>query len=307
MSDQTQLPPDVEAARLRGSHLRGKGLLSEARREFHHALALAEQEPAVDPLNLVPLLNDIGVIGKYRGDFDEAGSAYRRALGIVNERGSDQVALRASLLHNIAGLAHARGEAVAAESVAREGIALRTSSAATNPLELAADRAALAAILVDLRQPDEARDLLTEVIAVFEQSYGPEHYEVAVALHNLGSLEHRSGDYEAAAATLDRAAKIKRLALGSDHPDLAVTLHNLACAQTELGQVRDATESLREAITLLTDVVASDHPTLNSCRARLIRLAAHRPPSSHYNSLLLPSAADESTAVRRKTHEGDPQ
>nr|WP_026163798.1 tetratricopeptide repeat protein [Kribbella catacumbae] len=200
MPDQTQLPAAVATARLRGSQLREKGLLSEARREFHRALALAEHVPTVGPLELVPLLNDIGVIGKYRGDFDEAASAYRRALRIVNECGSDQLDLRASLLHNIAGLAHARGEVAAAESAAREGIALRLTSAATDPLDLAADRAALAAILVDLGEKAEARELLIDVLAVFEDSFGPEHYEVAVTLHNLGSLEHRSGNFEAAAA-----------------------------------------------------------------------------------------------------------
>ncbi|WP_165952345.1 tetratricopeptide repeat protein [Kribbella albertanoniae] len=253
--------------------MREKGQFAEARHEFHRALALAEQGPTVDPLQLVPLLNDIGVIGKYRGDFDEAESAYRRALRIVNEREDGQVELRASLLHNIAGLAHARGDAVAAESVAREGIALRERSAATNPLDLAADRAALAAILVDLHQTDEAHELLADVIAVFERRYGPEHYEVAVALHNLGSLEHRAGDFQSAAANLDRSAEIKRLALRPDHPDLAITLHNLACAQTELGLVSQAITSLREAITLLTDVVATDHPTLKSCHKRLMFLA----------------------------------
>ncbi|WP_020392969.1 tetratricopeptide repeat protein [Kribbella catacumbae] len=240
----------------------------------------------------LPLLNDIGVAGKYRGDFDEAASADRRAFGIVNECGSDQLELRASLLHNIAGLAHARGEGMAAESTAREGIALRLASAATTPLDLATDRAALAAILVDLGQSVEARELLTDVLAVFEQTYGPEHYEVAVTLHNLGSLEHRSGDFEAATEALTRAVQIKRLALDRDHPDLAISLHNLACAQSALGLADQATESFREAITLLTGAVASDHPTLASCRDRLSRMSTDRQPSSQRTSSDLPSTPE---------------
>ncbi len=88
MPDQTQLPAAATAAQLRGRQLRESGLLSEARREFHRALAPAEQEPTLDPLNLVPLPNDIGVTGKDRGEFGEADSAYRRALRIANELGA---------------------------------------------------------------------------------------------------------------------------------------------------------------------------------------------------------------------------
>lgn len=249
-------------------------MLSEARREFHRALALAEEDRSLDPLSLVPLLNDIGVTGKYRGDFDEAASAYDRALKVVDTGEVGTAVLRAMLLHNIAGLAHARGEPAAAESAAREGIALRLAAATVEPLDLAADQAALAAILVDLGQVLEAQELLTRVLRVFESTYGPEHYEVGVTLHNLGSLQHRCGNFKSAATTLTRAVKIKRAVLAPSHPDLAISLHNLACAQAKLGHNHRAAESLREVLTLLSGSVADGHPTLLSARNRLSSLSS---------------------------------
>ncbi len=272
MSVSGRLPSAAVAAQVRGTAFRQAGRLTEARDELRAALALAEQDRAHDSLQLVALLNEIGIVGKYRGDFADAAAAYDRALRILDDSGTEMTDMQASLLHNIAGLAHARGDAVGAISAAREGIAVRLASACTDPLDLAKDRAALAAILIDLHQTDEARDLLEEVLVVLEGAYGPESHEVAVALHNFGSLEYRCGDCEAAASMLDRSIRVKRTTLGTNHPDLAIGLHNLACAQAEVGLINQAIDSLEEAIALLAESVAANHPTLRSARQRLARL-----------------------------------
>lgn len=213
-------------------------------------------------------LNALGIAGKQRGDFDAAAAAYRQALTIIDRMTGDPGAddVRATLLHNRAGLAHAAGDPAAAEPLARAGLALRLATSG-DPLAVATDRAALAAILVDLGRFAEARELLAAVIGEFERRQ--ETYELAVALHNLGSLEHKVGQQAAALGHLQRSLDLKHRQLGHDHVDLAITWHNLGCVQAASGRAVEAAASFEQALRLLAPAVAPDHPTLLACRRRL--------------------------------------
>jgi len=215
---------------------------------------------------LVPLLNELGMIGKYRGDFEAAEHAYREALAVCRYRGEVASEDVASLLHNLAGLAHARGDPVAAEPIARQGLAMRAKPEGPPAL---ADRAALAAILVDLNRLGEAEAILAEVLAEYVRLHGPVHFDVAVTLHNLGSLRFRDGRFDEAAQTLRRAFEMKRTILGSDHPDLAITLYNLARCAQHRGDVDEAVACFLRAMEILEPRVVPTHPTLVACRARL--------------------------------------
>ena len=237
-------------------------------------IAAVESTLGPTAVELAVLLNELGMIGKYRGSFAEADQLYRRALAIHESLGDMACDNVAAILHNRAGLAHARGDAEAAEPLARHGIAVRRALADPEPLALAADRVALAAILIDLARLDEAYELLRETRDDYEAVCGPAHYEIAITLHNLGSLEYRRGDFAAAAATLQEAAAIKRASLGSRNPDLAITLHNQARCAEELGDAHAAIDYLREAIDLLDGIVADTQPTLVACRARLSLLSS---------------------------------
>jgi tetratricopeptide (TPR) repeat protein len=233
--------------------------------------AVAEVENALGPdaVELVVTLNELGIVSKYSGNFDDAERAYRRALLIREHHGLADNADVAAILHNLGGLAHARGDAETAEPLARHGIAVRLSTGDADPLAMAADRAALAAILIDLDRLDEAHDLLTGVLAVYERELGPDHYETAVTLHNLGSLQFREAAFADATATLQRAYELKMTTLGHQHPDLAITMYNLACCQQQLGQRRAARRLLTRAIEILTPAVAPTNPTLSACRQKL--------------------------------------
>jgi tetratricopeptide (TPR) repeat protein len=217
-----------------------------------------------DTTEMTTLLNELGMVGKYAGDFAAAEDAYRRALTIEQRAGRGAGPDAAAILHNLGGLAHARGRPAAALPLALRGISIRSALPEPDPAGLAADRAALAAILIDLGRHDEARRALLDLI----DSDAPRP-DVAAALHNLGSLQFREGDAAEAAATLRRAVRLKTDELGPRHPDLAVTLHNLACCLRKLGLHRQARQNLKEAVAILDGRVAPDHPTLVACRRKL--------------------------------------
>jgi tetratricopeptide (TPR) repeat protein len=117
-----------------------------------------------DAVELSTLLNELGIVGKYSGDFAEAETAYQHALAIEDRGGRAAGANAASILHNLAGLAHARGDAGSALPLALRGIDIRAVLPEPDPAGLAEDRAALAAILIDLGRYGEARQALTDLI-----------------------------------------------------------------------------------------------------------------------------------------------
>jgi tetratricopeptide (TPR) repeat protein len=233
--------------------------------------AIDEAEPVLGPdaFELVVPLNELGLVGKASGEFTEAERVYVRALAIHDGHGRSNTTDTAVILHNLAGLAHARGDAGTAQPLARRGIAVRLQLGDLDPVGLAADRAALAAILIDLGQLAEARAVLTEILAGYERDPGPNRYEIAVTLHNLGALQFREASFADAEATLVRAHRLKSEALGRRHPDLAITLYNLACCQEQLGKRLAARRHLKRAVRVLAGVVDDNSPILAACRNKL--------------------------------------
>jgi Flp pilus assembly protein TadD len=126
------------------------------------------------------------MIGKYCGEFDEAADVYRRALAVNENHRRTHTDDIATILHNLGGLAHARGDPREAERLARMRIAVRTAQTDGNPIVWAGDDATLAAILVDLGRFAEARAILNSALTSYERANGRHLVEVAAALHNLG-------------------------------------------------------------------------------------------------------------------------
>jgi tetratricopeptide (TPR) repeat protein len=237
-----------------------------------NAIAAVERVLGPDSRELAVLLNERGILGKHLGRFAGSERHYWRALAIYARHGEVASASIAAIWHNLGGLAHERGDHQTAYGYARRGLEVREALAEPDPLALAQDQAALAAILVDLHRYGEAETLLAGALATYQSWYGPWHYEVGVTLHNLGCLRYRQGQAGAAAETLRRAYDVKRAVLGARHPDLAITLYAQARCSRVLGDSRRAVTLLRKACDLLGAVVAPDQPTLAACRRQLAEL-----------------------------------
>src|SRR5207244_753201 len=157
-----------------------------------------------------------------RGEYPRA----ERLFGLA-ARGEVSLEL-AALYHNGGGLEHARGRDGRGEPFARRGLEIREQALGPAHPTVAADAAALAAILDGQGKRDEAEELFRRALTVFERIYGGEHYEVAVTLNNLGALCQAKGETEEAERLYRRALAIKEKRLGGSHPEVATTLNNLA-------------------------------------------------------------------------------
>ena len=89
---------------------------------------------------------------------------------------------------------------------------------------VAADLAALAALVQEQHRFDEAEKLYRRAIAIFEAAFGPMHYELGVNYNNLAALHAAEGNLREAENLYQRALDIKQQLLDHNHPDVAMTL-----------------------------------------------------------------------------------
>ena len=98
----------------------------------------------------------------------------------------------------------------------------------------------LAALLQDTNRLEEAEPLMRRALAIDEQSYGPDHPNVARDLNNLAQLLQATNRLPEAEPLMRRALAIDEQSYGPEHPDVATGLNNLA-------QLLKATNRLRRA------------------------------------------------------------
>ncbi|GAA1616793.1 tetratricopeptide repeat protein [Catellatospora bangladeshensis] len=250
----------IEAATAFGGCLRRQGRYREAEGALRQALALAER--ASSDLDRVPVWNELGMLAKFAGRLDDAEAAYALAFSALEAaHGPDDPRL-AALCHNLAGLAHSRGEFAAGERWARRSLALHRAGHPAGHPAIVADEAHLAALLHAQGRHGEAEPLLRHAIAYFTHRHGAEHHEVAVNLHNLASVRAALGDLAEAEVLYRAALAGKRASLGAEHPDTALTLHNLAVVVADRGATSEACVLAERAYRILAATVDGRHPAL---------------------------------------------
>ena len=220
----------------------------------------------------VAALNAQGLLCKDQAKYDEGRALYERALALVEQSPAEHGHDIATLLHNLGGIEHARGDFRAAEPFARRGLAIRKLTGDDDDA-LAADIVALAAILDGRDEFDEAEMLYLEALEMLERAPEANALEIAVALNDLGAQYARRGRTDEAHELLSRALSLKTRTLGSRHPDVAVTINNLAAVREREGD-RAAAEALyREAAEIFELALGASHPKTMTCRANLARTA----------------------------------
>ena len=221
--------------------------------------------------------NDLAVLLKARGGFEEAATLYRRAHAtLVAKRGPDHRTV-ATALHNLGGLAHAAERPAAGEGPAREALAIREAALGPDHPDVAADAAALAGILEATGRFEEAAALLLRALSIFKRQLSPEHYEVGVTLGTLGTIDARQGDLPRAEQRLRRALRTKESTLGTDHPELVPTLGTLAVVCRRRGRHAEAESLTNRALGLLERHGMTTHPHHDVLASNLATIDATRP------------------------------
>lgn len=262
---------DPDAVRLRVQGTCGaawtyveRGEYAQARATYRRALGLARRRLGPDDEDTISALNGLGVVGKYTGQFGRAEHYYRLALAAMQRAGAGPFAL-ATLYHNLGGLEHARGRPERGEPHARRSVELRTRALGPAHVAVAADLAALAALLDAQDRFTEAEALYRRALVIFRRTHGPEHHELCVTYNNLGAIAHRRGRLKTAEKLYMLALTMKERLLGKRHPDVAMTLSNLGVLYADAGRPAAAARAYRRALAIFRRHLPERHPSIRTC------------------------------------------
>ena len=251
-----------ELWRLRGDH---------ARAEAHLKQALAGLIPTFGETSeeVAEARNNLGVLYKYSGQFAAALRLYEQALRTLSAACGHLSLPVGAILHNIGGVLHAQGDFAAAEEPGRRAWEISRRLLGDDDATAMFDAAAYAAILDGLERYEESEPIHLRVLSFMSRTYGPDHYEVAAALHNLAAVLDLRGRPAQAEQHYRRAMAIKERLLGNASLDLALTRNNLGRLLHMTGESREAVTLLQEAVTIMEPQLPADHPHLQAARRNL--------------------------------------
>ena len=108
---------------------------------------------------------------------------------------------------------------------------------------------------------EEALEVFEEIFRGQLERYGPDHVRVGTALHNIGIVHLKSGNFPKAVEICELAVSVRKRAQAMSNPaDVAVSLAQLGVAHLECQRYRDALMAFREALTIRREVLGPKHP-----------------------------------------------
>jgi Tfp pilus assembly protein PilF len=161
----------------------------------------------------------------------------------------------------------------AAEAQARRAVALREAALGADHPDVAAQKAALAAIVQQTGHLDEAEALLREALRVLVDAHGADHLQVGICRTSLGAVLHRRGRLDEADWQYRVGLALREQCAGCGDPALAATLTNLGVLARERGQDGEA-RVLFERVLAVLDAAVAEHPARHVCHEMLASLDA---------------------------------
>jgi tetratricopeptide (TPR) repeat protein len=106
----------------------------------------------------------------------------------------------------------------------------------------------------------EAEPLERRALAIWEQSLGENHPNVASALNNLARLLQDTNRLAEAEPLMRRALAIDEQSSGKEHPSVAIRLNNLAKLLQDTNRLAEAEPLMRRALAIDEQSYGKDHP-----------------------------------------------
>lgn len=224
-----------------GQYLEAANVLRQAAEERSEITPWAHYYIVTDLVNASTALQNAGEFAVSESMLRAAVDRARREIGELHPR-------TAMAIHNLAVLTRRRGEAVEAQSLYAEALAIRRQILKPGHRDIAQSLLGLGAALFDQGRFEEARAPLNEGAKVLssqdeEGRWSPSSALLAKFLANLARVEHEMGRFEEAITLHEEALRVRIDALGPDHTDVAAShesIGDLAFDQKRFERAREA-------------------------------------------------------------------
>ncbi|MGA7929602.1 MAG: tetratricopeptide repeat protein [Candidatus Sulfotelmatobacter sp.] len=262
-----------EARRLRGEY-------QYAETSLKAALEIVVADFGGSSIEAANASNDLAVLYKYWGRFDDGLRLYERALPSVIACHGEESLEVATLYHNLGGILHSKGDFLAAEQPGRKAWEISRRLLGEDDPRAQMDAVAYAAILDGLQRYEESEAIYRAALEIFDKQFGSEHFEAAATMHNLAAVLCARGERHEAEHLYRKCLAIKEKVLGHDHPDVALTCNNLGNLLNSEGRCSEALPLVLRAVAILQNRLPQDHPHLDRARANLSVATSSSHPQS---------------------------
>ncbi len=201
--------------------------LEQAETMYRQALDIRIESLGEEHPDVATSLNGLGSILVDQNRLGEAEEYLQRGLAMRRALFPDGNSVIALSLEELLRLRIRQGNNVAAEALARESLAVRRRHLCENHPDIDFSAVRLASVLIDQRQPDEARQLLDDVETHVSGRGDPAGMLRLELVREQARLRMLTGDPQAAERLIQDALEAARNLFNESHPEFRRTLRLL--------------------------------------------------------------------------------
>lgn len=214
-------------------------------------------------------LNQLGLIRKTKGDFQQAEDLYKKAVLLNEENGQKDSQEITPSLHNLASLYIEQKRYKEAEALFNRVLEIDSRTISPTHPSLAMHLNNLGSLYLYMGQYNKAEPLLRRSLDIGETNFGKIHPTNALALNNLGFIYSSKKDYLKALSCFQTALEIQERTKGNHHIDTAQALSNVASSYYFLGNKSAAKPLFEKALLIFQQNLSPDHASVKQTKVWL--------------------------------------
>ena len=199
-----------------------------------------------DHPNLAECYNNIGMVYRVQGEYDEALVQYQKSLEIQNcVLGCEDVSVAASY-NNIGLVFTAQGDHKNALLQFQKSLAIKIRVFGCDSAEVSSSYNNIGGVYTQQGDLENALIQHQKSLEISIRVFGRKHPSVAESYHNIGLIYRTQGKYEEALDQFQKSLKIHMRVYGQDHPSVASTKYGMGRVYEERNEMDTARELFLE-------------------------------------------------------------
>ncbi len=212
--------------------------------------------------DLVAASNIQALCHKALGQYEDAETLYREAIGLAEKAYGVEATEVAIMIDNLAGLYFEQQRIALSEPLRRRALEIFLKTTGPESANTLTSTQNLGAVLYAKGQHVEAERLYRRAMAIAEKVYRPNDPQRGRLLDNLAGAVRSQGRLAEAGPLYERAIAIFETSLGPEHPDTALALQNHAILLSELGDYAACDAQIMRALDIHTRNFGPSRPVL---------------------------------------------
>ena len=237
--------------------------ITAARRYIPIARGLADT-----PAHKADVLHQQGNMLDDEGNYTDAEAAFRKAVELHEEAGSDALTLARAEGDLATAIANG-GRLSEATDVHRRLVDVFRQALGPQHPSVAAALNNLAISIAENGDPEGAIPVMREALEIRAAAFGGAHPEVAVSRSNLSHMLREVGRYEESETEIRAAIDAMKVSLEPGHPNIGRGLETLGLVLEEQGRYDEAEKALQEALAIKVARLGERNPDVGVSHANL--------------------------------------